>query len=100
MSTSGCKKKAKELTDLEDAYKLAPFFDKLSQIQEKEKMPETEVDRIMTGFPSWVQEIEGDDTVAAATFKGRSAFVKIYDCKLPGSKDIFTFMFILTKSIE
>ncbi len=70
---------------MEDAYKLVPYLDKLSQVQEKEKMPEAEVDRIMAGFPSSIEEIKEEHVVAAATFKGKSAFVKIYDCKLPAS---------------
>jgi hypothetical protein len=80
---------SKEATDVEDAYKLVPYLEKLSQIQEKENMPETEVDRIMTGFPSSVEEIKGDHAVSASMFKGKTAFVKIYDCKLPNSKRHF-----------
>ncbi len=87
IGVAGCQQK--EATDVEDAYKLVPYFDKLSQIQEKDMMPETEVDHIMAGFPSLVETIEGDYAVAAATFKGKSAFVKIYDCKLPASKKHF-----------
>jgi hypothetical protein len=83
----GCQKK--EATDVEDAYKIVPHLDKLSQIKQKEKMAEAEVDQIMVGFPVSIEEIKGDYAVAAATFKGKSAFVKVYDCKLPNSKRHF-----------
>jgi hypothetical protein len=80
---------SKEANDVEDAYKLVPYLEKLSQIQEKENLPEEQVDRIMAGFPSSVEEIKGDHAVAASMFKGKTAFVKIYDCKLPNSKKHF-----------
>jgi hypothetical protein len=86
VSVAGCQQK--EATDVEDAYKLVPYLDKLSQIQEKENMPETQVDHIMAGFPSSFEEIKGDYAVAASMFKG-TAFVKVYDCKLPNSKRHF-----------
>ena len=84
---AGCQKK--EATDVEDAYKIVPYLNKVSQIQQKEKMEETEVDQILAEFPSSIEEIKGDHAVAAATFKEKSAFVKIYDCKLPNSKRHF-----------
>jgi hypothetical protein len=87
MTSGGCQKK--EAADVQDAYKLVPYLEKLSQVQSKEQMAETEVDRIMAGFPSSIEEIKGDYAVAAATFKGKTAFVKIYDCKLPDSQRHF-----------
>ena len=47
---AGCQQK--EAADVEDAYKLLPYLDKVSQIKAKENMPESEVDQIMAGFPS------------------------------------------------
>lgn len=76
-------------TGATDVQELIPYLDKLSQIQEKENMPETEVDRIMAGFPSSVEEIRGDDALAASMFTGKTAFLKVYDCKLPNSKKHF-----------
>jgi hypothetical protein len=72
-----------------DVEELIPCLKKLSQIQEKDNMPETEVDRIMAGFPSSVEEIRGDGAVAASMFEGKTAFLKVYDCKLPKSKGHF-----------
>ncbi len=86
-TAAGCQQK--EAADVEDAYKIIPYLEKVSQIKAKEKMPESEVDQIMAGFPSSVEEVKGDHAVAAATFKGKTAFVKIYDCKVPASKRHF-----------
>jgi hypothetical protein len=87
VTAAGCQEK--EATNIEDAHKTLPYIELMGKIQEKERMPELEVDRIMKGYPSSTGEIKGDHAVAAATFKGKTAFMKTYDCKLPRSKRHF-----------
>jgi len=64
-----------------------PFIEKQLKIQDE--MTEKEVDEILAGFTSLVEPLEGEHKLAADMFKKKSAFVKIYDRRLPGSERHF-----------